>query len=67
MLMAKAENGWTAQQGKERNEKVVNNGGQRFGDQQEEKPSDYHEEQDSEWDTSYENFVTWWLHVLIFK
>ena len=50
--MAKAEDAWTAQQGKEWDE-IVENDGEKSDGHQEEDPSDRYEEHDSEWDTSY--------------
>lgn len=52
-LMAKAEDDWTTQQGKDRDEKVDNNDGEKSGGHQEEEPSDRHVEQDSELNISY--------------
>ena len=47
--MAKAEDDWTTQQGKDQDEKAGNDGEKSGGDQEEER-SDRHEEQDSELD-----------------
>ena len=60
--MAKAEDAWTAQQGKDRDE-IVENDGEKSDGHQEEDPSDHYEEHDSEWE-HHINFVTWCHHVL---
>ena len=47
--MVKAEDDWTAQLGKDSDEEVDNNDGEKSGGYQEEDPSDHNEEQASEW------------------
>ena len=57
--MVKAEDDWTAQLGKDSDEEVDNNDGEKSGGYQEEDPSDHDEEQASEWK------ILWlWCHVL---
>ena len=51
--MAKADDDWTTQQGKDRDEQVDNNDGQKSGGHQKEEPSDRHAEHDSELNTTW--------------